>query len=464
MITPIGKQREVLALEPFGHTVVLGTAGSGKTIIAILRAKYLANLPRGGKVLLLTFNRALVEYMRSVGDCPQNLTVENYHKFARGYLNYRGKMPQWDGIVSNEEREELISKALKEIAYKYPLEATLKRSETFFLKEIQFIQEFGCDSLEKYQIIERTGRSESSLRREKRVFVYEVYQKYCEIRKEKGHEYDWFDLAMYAYKELLEDKEERRYTHIVIDEGQDFSPMMIKSLTAAIPVNGSFTFFGDVAQQIYGNRISWRESGISTEHVWRFEVNYRNPKTVVDFASELTSSSYWKKNDDMVACREVSAMGPKPILMKFDSNAEETEWVVGKAISESKKASTVIICRNRTDVARYSCLIQGQGVQPVIIDKDHAGFPERKQLYLSTYHAVKGLEFYNVFIPEITNQKMPDQDALEREEEKDEAITCELKLFYVAVTRTKYALFMSFSGDLSPLFPVDSDKYERRDM
>ena len=61
-ITLTGKQQEVLALPAKGHIVVLGTAGSGKTTIALHRARHLANIPGSGRILLVTFNRALVVY------------------------------------------------------------------------------------------------------------------------------------------------------------------------------------------------------------------------------------------------------------------------------------------------------------------------------------------------------------------------------------------------------------------
>ena len=66
-ITLTGKQQEVIALPAKGHIVVLGTAGSGKTTIALYRARHLANIPNGGNVLLVTFNRALVENMQGIG-------------------------------------------------------------------------------------------------------------------------------------------------------------------------------------------------------------------------------------------------------------------------------------------------------------------------------------------------------------------------------------------------------------
>ena len=65
-ITLTGKQQEVLALPAKGHIVVLGTAGSGKTTIALHRARHLANIPGSGRILLVTFNRALVEYMKGI--------------------------------------------------------------------------------------------------------------------------------------------------------------------------------------------------------------------------------------------------------------------------------------------------------------------------------------------------------------------------------------------------------------
>lgn len=103
--TPIGRQKEVLYLPAKGHFVVLGTAGSGKTTLAILRSAYLAHpqTDHSGKTLLVTFNRALVAYLKHLQDRQlTNVVVENYHKFARGYLAHCGKLssrsicdPRW---------------------------------------------------------------------------------------------------------------------------------------------------------------------------------------------------------------------------------------------------------------------------------------------------------------------------------------------------------------------------------
>lgn len=233
-ITLTGKQQEVLALPAKGHIVVLGTAGSGKTTIALHRARHLANIPGSGRILLVTFNRALVEYMKGIDYIQSSkLTVENYHRFARGYLNARGKMPKWNGILSPEQKECYIGQALEKLKVEHPEESTLKRPREFFVDEITFIERFGFNNLAEYREAERIGRASSNIKRENRKWIYAVYEEYQTLRQTDEPRYDWDDLALYVFRELQEDDSARRYTHIIVDEGQDFSPMMIKSLVAA---------------------------------------------------------------------------------------------------------------------------------------------------------------------------------------------------------------------------------------
>ena len=111
---PVGRQREVLYLPANGHTVVLGTAGSGKTTLSILRTLYLSDpsTDHCGRTLLVTFNRCLVTYMEHLaGKIQQPVDVRNYHHFARGYLDYRGRLP-WGSICRPEERLRFIRLAV----------------------------------------------------------------------------------------------------------------------------------------------------------------------------------------------------------------------------------------------------------------------------------------------------------------------------------------------------------------
>lgn len=463
-ITPKGKQEEVMALPAKGHIIVLGTAGSGKTTIALLRAQHLANIPESGRVLLVTFNGALVEYMRGISESRSTkLVVENYHKFARGYLKSRGRMPDWNGILSPDEKAYYIEQAVDVLKEEHPAESTLRRSKEFFIDEITFIEKFGVADLATYNEAERIGRAAANIKRENRKWIFAVYKKYIELREATGRKYDWDDLAFYVYSELQDDENERRYTHIIVDEGQDFSPMMIKSLVDAVADGGSFTFFGDVAQQIYGSRLSWRDSGINADKIWRFDVNYRNPATITAFAKDITKSEYWRQDGDMVEATAQIAEGPKPILVKFSNKPREMAWVVERAISAGKTSSTVIVCRTRADIDSFLRVLKNKGCDATEIDKDTPGYAHIKTVYLTTFHAAKGLEFDNVFVPFLTDDKLPDPDTVANAVSKEDAYGDEIKLLYVATTRSKYGLYMTYSGTLSPLFPEASDSYDFHD-
>ena len=213
-ITLTGKQQEVLALPAKGHIVVLGTAGSGKTTIALHRARHLANIPGSGRILLVTFNRALVEYMKGIDYIQSSkLTVENYHRFARGNLNARGKMPKWNGILSPEQKECYIGQALEKLKVEHPEESTLKRPREFFVDEITFIERFGFNNLAEYREAERIGRASSNIKRENRKWIYAVYEEYQTLRQTDEPRYDWDDLALYVFRELQEDDSAQIYPY-----------------------------------------------------------------------------------------------------------------------------------------------------------------------------------------------------------------------------------------------------------
>ena len=173
---PVGRQQEVLYLPANGHTVVLGTAGSGKTTLAILRTLYLSDpsTDHGGRTLLVTFNRCLVTYMEHLaGTIQQPVDVRNYHHFARGYLGYRGKLP-WKSICSPEERLRYIRLAVSEARADGIQGPMLRRSEEFLDEEFQWIQQHGIASQEDYVAAERIGRTATRVTRAERPLLFDT--------------------------------------------------------------------------------------------------------------------------------------------------------------------------------------------------------------------------------------------------------------------------------------------------
>lgn len=461
-IEPRGTQREVLALEPKGHTVILGAAGSGKTTMALLLAEKLSNLQSSPKILVVTFNRALVAYMNAIQSFKKGVVVENFHHFCLGYLKSQGKKTD-DVIIGEEEKNNIINDIVVSKRKECSGESTFLRPISTFIEEILFLERFGISSLEQYKEMERIGRADTYISRENRHWFYEVYELYQKRRYEEGYLYDWDDLAISVYNALLTDSSERRYTHVIVDEGQDFSPMMLKALIKAVPAEGSFTFFGDIAQQIYGNALSWKASGIDAKKIWRFENNYRNPVEIAQFAQDILKHPKWeKKGEEYVVPRfEGPAAGIKPILIKYSN--KHNEFVEISKLLKNRGGRNVIVVKNRQIARDFLRELKNNDISAKEIKKENSSSIE-DGVYVTTFYSVKGLEFDNVFIPFLNEGDYPDQKKLEDSENKEKVYSNALKLLYVAVTRAKQSVVMSYSATLTELFPHDSPNYIKRNI
>lgn len=434
---PKGKQLEVLDLKPEGHNVVLGTAGSGKTTLAIYRAIYLATLDDKEKVMLVTFNTTLVKYLEAIvgSEIPRNIEVRNYHKFARGYLAHRNKMPRWNGIVSGMEdgdnkKQLFVRRALENVKAVNGTNSTLKRAEEVFLEEINWIEKMGIKTLDEYEKVERVGRFDTRIIRENRKYFFQVYKAYLEVRKEEGYLYDWEDIAQTVCEELENDTEKRMYKHIIVDEGQDLSPIMLKSLVKAIPEDGTFTFFGDVAQQIYGSRLSWREAGlkIAKNKIWYFDRNYRNSKEIAQFAVAISKSKYFEDKQDLVEPVLPTASSPLPAIVKCKDEEAELDWIVEAAIRMSGNQSIAILVRNRELVDLVEEKLRAKKIIPQILKNRMGVLDLNAKISIGTYHSAKGLEFDMVFLPFCSMKYLPSEERVLANESRDEALKEETKL------------------------------------
>lgn len=457
---PVGRQKEVLYLPAEGHTVVLGTAGSGKTTLAIHRSFYLADpsTDHGGRTLLVTFNRCLVTYMkRLAGNIGRRVVVENYHKFARGYLASRGRIPSQGSIATPGDRLRFIRHALREAQSDGQTGSLLKRPEEFFDEEFQWIQGHGITNAQDYVAAERIGRAAARVARAERPILYDLYTRYLHQRERGGKSYDWGDLASSVFCELQADDGERRYRHVVVDEGQDFSPEMLRSLAAVIPQEGSLTFFGDIAQQIYGHRMSWRDAGLTQPRIWRFKQNYRNTKQISRLALALAAKPDFPDDPDLVEPIAPIADGPLPALVRLANESEERELVVSRATELARTGSVAILFRTREQeqvVARHF------PIPATRLHRDLNQWPSSPGLFYGTYHAAKGLEFDTVFLPFLSEQRWPHAPDMQSLGDQ-EAAARDSRLLYVGITRARSTLVLTYSGRMTPLLPNDEELYQQ---
>lgn len=459
---PKGRQHDVLFLPALGHTVVLGTAGSGKTTLAMHRAVYLANtkLAHGGKTLLLSFNNALLRYFESFEDFVRtNIDVRTAPRFSRGYLNTRGRM-SYGTICDAEARLAFIDQATKELQQQLPGNTTLQRPKQFLAEEIKWIAQHGLATEVEYVDAERTGRHGARLVRKERPTVFALYERYRAVRKAGGKEYDWDDLAHTVLEEFQRDKSPRMYRHIVIDEGQDLSPVMIRALAAAIPPDGSLTFFGDMAQQIYGNKISWNSAGLNPPKVWEFSENYRNTQQIAALALAIAEMPYFSGTPDLVKPNKPTADGPLPALVSLRTRAEELAFVAKNANSLGLASSVAVLFRTRDLEATFKPMLSSGAVR---LHKDMSQWEHGPGIFYGTYASAKGLEFDAVLLPMIGGDLLPSSEDVQAFG-RGEAESVAGKLLYVGVTRAKVTLIMTYVGAPATLLPAGRGLYVERAM
>jgi superfamily I DNA/RNA helicase len=414
----------------------------------------------GKRVLLVTFNGALVTYLNSLApDELYNVDVRTYHRFARGYLASQNRMRH--GAIANPDRRRgLIRRAVQDAIATNGGHTLLARPLGMFSDEFEWIAKSGIQTASDYTNAERVGRAGIRMARSDRAMLFAIYQRYLNLRKEAGFDYDWDDVATAALDAFHQDQSPKMYQHVVIDEGQDFSPVMLKSLAAAIPGDGSLTFFGDVAQQIYGTRISWRSAGLANPRTWNFEENYRNSKQIAQLGLAISRMPYFQGTVDLVVPREPRADGPLPTIVRCDSVAAELRFAVDQAVRLATTRSVAILMRDRD---RETYFLDELAEREVAVRRLHATmrtWTSGPGVAVGTYHAAKGLEFDTVILPCCDENVLPDPDRV-ASWSLDEAMAEDGRLLYVAVTRAKTGLIITHSRTLTPLLPADNSLYQR---
>ncbi|WP_026115526.1 3'-5' exonuclease [Nocardiopsis kunsanensis] len=442
---PVGHQKKALYLPSSGHQVVLGSAGTGKTVMAALRAQYLSTpgIEGHGRTLLVTSTKALSGYLQHMSrGAPEGLDVRTYGHFARGYLNSRGLM-RGRNIVDSRARRELVGQAIRAVADHYPGHSLFGRKVEWFEDELSWITGMGFQGEDAYLETERRRRSR--IPENSRSIVWEILEHYHDLRDEKGYDFDWDDIAITVRKELAGDDQPRFYRHVVIDEGQDLSPEEIRSLADAVPPDGSVSFFGDYAQQIYGQAMSWKSCGLAVRKVERFQDNFRNTKAIAKVAIELSSQPFFGDSEDLVEPIAPKVDGAKPTLVECQDEQEEMEIVRQTARRLSAEGTVAVVGRTWEEAERLC-----RGLESLHVKKNPYSWDAPPGVYRSTYYSVKGLEFDSVIVPFCGAAHMPSEEALDAFGEED-AMAREAKLLYVAITRAKSDLVLTYSGKYPPL-------------
>lgn len=433
------KQRRLATSDASGPMRVLGGAGTGKTVLAMHRARWLAEnrTGPGQKVLVTTFTRNLA------GDIAANLEtlcsretfskieVVNLDRWVKNYLSSK----LYEHRIQYDLNGEARSAWEKAMAVR---DTSLPLAEDFYREEWeQVVAANGISTLDDYRTARRPGRG-GVLHRKMRDAIWPVFEEFrsqLTMRKLKMVEDAYRDAAALLAGETS--TKPLPYSAIIVDETQDFGPMALRLLRQMVPPRANDLFFvGDGHQRIYKrHRTAMSKCGINiVGRSRKLNLNYRTTDEIRRVATALLDGYPVDDLDEGLDSNKgytSLSHGPLPDIQRTDNldRAIETACasaVAWQAVSDEHALTQCIIVPNskiQTDMANALSL---KAAPTFLIDADHRDKGDIDAIRLATMHRAKGLEFDRVTVLVSKNVlDGPDADETER------------KMLYVALTRAK---------------------------
>jgi hypothetical protein len=424
-----------------GPAKITGGAGTGKSVVAMHRARHLA--AQGRRVLLASFTnnaRAILEQgvdRLCDGEVRERIIVRTVHALACDLIHQRE--------VVNPPEDGLVDRLIAEHGVSLGIDIEVLQAEWRHV-----IQALGITQWEGYRDAQRTGRG-TRLSTADRERIWEtVIVKVDAALKARGVT-DWPDICCWARELILTGRVLNPVDAVIVDETQDLGPQELRFL-AALAGDGPdcLTLVGDAGQRIYPNRTSLRELGIDVRGRTRtLSLNYRTTEQIYRFAEAILGNEV----DDMEGGTERRRTtyslfaGPEPALCGYRTPTEQyaavAECIARQCAAGLPPGEIAILAQGRYSLTGAATALTQAGIACQILGREHVIAPDH--VTLATIHRAKGLEFKAVIVIGASD------DAVQRHlpsdaDEQRMTLEQERNLLYVAVTRARDELTVCWTG------------------
>ena len=448
---------------------VTGGAGTGKTVTAIHRARFLAkqlDSSKAGpkaKVLFTTFTRNLAQTIEgqliqlagpSITDRVQ---VINIDALARAIVSATDSGRVFVNSSSNAsfaQADQLWRAASQRCKGTWdPRFLNAEWSEVVLGNAI-------ADEA-SYLRVPRSGRSQR-LSRPQRADVWLAIEEFQRLLRAQNL-YTFHELASRAASALALDpslRDQFGYRHAVIDEAQDLHPAHWKLLRALIPsTTDDLLIVGDAHQRIYGRPAPLSRFGIETRgRARRLTVNYRTSREILKWCLAIadTEADDLDTSSDTLAGARSVFRGPDPEARGFASKADEDKGLVArieKWVADGFSPSDIaVFVYERNDVREVADALNAAGISAQVVNENTKEEQLGDVVRVMTMHRAKGLEYRAVAMARLGAKSFPPyyiQQFTGAEREKEEKKL--LRVLYVAGSRARERLALFWTGELSPL-------------
>ncbi|MBJ7339773.1 3'-5' exonuclease [Mycolicibacterium sp.] len=475
------EQRKYVDADFSGAFRLSGGAGTGKTVVAIHRARRLARDNPDARIVLTTFNATLAQGLKAdltaldpglrIADKPGDpgVYVGGIDALGSGVLRRSG-----DDVAAGCQRlfghgvefgtKRTASDAMwRDVAQSIDSGLDAKLATPAFLETeyVAVVLANRIATLEQYAKVARPGRG-VRLSRPQRIAVWKLVEAFRRQSQMDGTISFPEVLALAA--EALCVRAERDDTHLVdhviIDEAQDLHATHWALLRALVADGPNDLFIAeDSHQRIYGSPVVLSRFGIKiVGRSRRLTLNYRTTAQNLHFAVSVLSGAEYRdleQGEESTSDYRSARNGPVPELISCADLAAELETVAAKvkgwlAEAEVEPESIAILTRSQDERDRFVRGLGERGVTARAVDKNAA---TPGQPLVMTMHRAKGMEFSRVILAGADEKHVPSPATLRNvpEEERAEALLRERSLLYVASSRARDALVVTWSGKRSEL-------------
>ena len=455
-------QRELVEREWNGAVRVSGSAGTGKTIVALHRAARMARNHPQARILLTTLSDTLAQALRYklrqlMGLLPEALERIDVHGIDAVALRLFRATGQKPHLVDDQTMGDILDRAASEGDLVGGFSSPFLRSEW---REV--VDAWGLETWEAYRDVPRLGRKRR-LNEARRREAWGVFHRALKELEER----DLMTLSM-LFGRLARrygDCDKRPYDFIIVDEAQDIGVAQLRFLAALGAGRPDSLFFtGDLGQQIFQTPFSWKALGVDIRgRSQTLRVNYRTSHQIRRLADRLLAEALSDADGNQESRRGVNSVfnGPEPQARVFDNEQEEAvavaDWLRDLVVQGAEPHEIGVFTRSADQFDRAREAIRQAGLAAACLDEGEQ--PQDGQVSIGTMALAKGLEFRAVAVMACDEGVLPLEERLAgaADGSDHEAIyNTERHLLYVACTRARDVLLVSavapgseFLGDLA---------------
>ncbi len=434
-----------------GPARIRGAAGTGKTVVGLHRAAYLARAT-GGRVLFTTYIRTLPAVLESLlerlaPDMVGRVDFVNVHAFANRLLKERGVTFAIDTL----EAQRAFSDAWNVISASSPLKAA-RFTRRYWEDEVAYvIKGRGLTRFDEYADLARVGRKHA-LPVEVRQAVWDLYEAYSSNLRRRGV-CDFEDTVLLA-RDALRELPLDRYDAVIVDEAQDLSCAMVSLLHALVGDRpDGLTLIGDGQQTIYPGGYTLGEVGISLAgRGVVLDVNHRNTAEILDFAKQMVTDDQFMDIEGIDgagdAVSAVSRSGEQPGVHHFADRDAHDAALLARVEQVLRLVGTGhgdvgILTATNPQADKVRAVLDAAGVPSVSL-KYYAG-KSSDQIRVGTIKRAKGLEFKQVLLPHVPAKLLADAPETESVADRERR-ELDRRELYVGMTRARDGLWVGSLG------------------